>query len=231
MSISLSNAHARATVLSAVWSPQDTQLVAVLMAATDKTVLTALKAELEKNNKNSYVALAGDVKAELTGAKRGYVHLSASLDKANAHGHVAALLHWRAHDPRAVLPPTATKKTQDGENVSPAMESFFYVVAACGESLPMLFLERLQLALAWPLRAEWAEALLTLGREAGLVESLPVGVSGEMKPTLNSALGKDWQADDTTHRLAFKAALRVVKCDVQWGEVLSNALASHAITF
>ena len=55
MSLSLSNAHARATVLSAVWSPADQQLVAVLMAATDKTVLKALKAELEKHNKHSQV--------------------------------------------------------------------------------------------------------------------------------------------------------------------------------
>src|SRR4029079_15913083 len=99
MSISLSNGHARATVLTAVWSPADRQLVAVLMAATDKTVLKALKAELEKNNKNSSVALTGDVKADLTGARRGYIQISTSLEQVNAQGHVMALLHWRAHDP------------------------------------------------------------------------------------------------------------------------------------
>ena len=64
MSLAISNAHARATVLSAVWSPADQQLVAVLMAATDKAALVALKAELEKNNKNSYIALSGGARAE-----------------------------------------------------------------------------------------------------------------------------------------------------------------------
>ena len=113
MSIAISNGHARATVLSAVWSPVDQQLVAVLMAATDKTVLTALKAELEKNNRNSCVSLTGDVKAELAGARRGYIQLTASLEKANAQGHVMALLHWRAHDPRTVVAskPTGAQHT------------------------------------------------------------------------------------------------------------------------
>jgi hypothetical protein len=130
MSIAISNGHARATVLSAVWSPTDQQLVAVLMAATDKTVLKALKAELEKNNKNSGVVLSGNSKAELSGARRGYIQLSASLEKFNAQGHVMALLHWRDHDPRAV---TASKPAGKEKDI-PLMESeYFYAVSRTGD--------------------------------------------------------------------------------------------------
>lgn len=238
MSISLSNGHARATVLSAVWSPTDEQLVAVLMAATDKTVLTALKAELEKNNKTSYVALAGEAKAELAGARRGHVHLSASLDKVNAQGHITALLHWRANDPRTISQKAISKKNED--DPSP-VDDYFYVVARHGEMLPDLFLERLQLTLAWPLKPEWSETLLHLGRDGGLVENLPAAQSGDLRPTLDRAMHDAWAGGlgrtDTqptspyVKGLAFMAALRVVKCDERWGAIISEALASHAISF
>jgi hypothetical protein len=218
MSLTLSNGHARATVLSAVWSPPDQQLVAVLMAATDKTVLKALKAELEKNNRNSFVALAGDAQAELAGAKRGYVQLSASLEKVNAQGHVMALLHWRAHDPRAVLP-----ASKAGEN-STVENDFFYVVARRGHDLPALFAERLQLALAWALEPSWAEPLLELGREAGLVDCLPVGAASELRPLLMSA--SDAPRKDG---LAFQSALRVTRDEDRWGAVISTALATGTI--
>ncbi len=215
MSLSLSNAHARATVLSAVWSPMDHQLVAVLMAATDKAALTALKAELEKNNRNSSVALAGDAKAELAGARRGYVHLSVSLDKANAQGHVAALLHWRAHDPRTIIPKAAREvalcKAEGNDGVTAG--EYFYVVARPGDDLTALFAERLQLALPWPLQSAWARSLLDLGREAELVDYLPVAGCRE----LPAGQG-------------FKAALRVLNSEEAWGEVLSQALNSQRIT-
>ncbi len=212
MALSLSNAHARATVLSAVWSPMDHQLVAVLMAATDKAALVALKAELEKNNRNSYVALAGEARAELTGARRGYVHLSVSLDKANAQGHLAALLHWKAHDPRAILSKPQQGKADDGD--APAANEYFFVVARQGDDLPRLFLERLQLALPWPLESAWAKPLLDLGRDAELVENLPVATSRDL------AAGH-----------GFKAALRVLKADEAWGNVITAALNSRTITF
>jgi hypothetical protein len=216
MTISLSNAHARASVLSAVWSPQDSQLVAVVLAATDKAVLTALKAELEKNNKNALVALAGDVKAELAGAKRGHVHVSATLEKVNAQGHVTALLHWRAHDPRIA----GNVKAAKADSEFPPAENYFYVVARHGDCLPTLFLERLQLALAWPLKPEWAELLLTMGQDAELVEYLPIGLPQELEPICPQA-----------HGFTFQAALRVVKCDDRWGTVISQALETHAVTF
>jgi hypothetical protein len=226
MSISLSNGHARATVLSAVWSPADQQLVAVLMAATDKTVLTALKAELEKNNRNSGVSLTGDVKAELAGARRGYIQLSTSLERANAQGHVMALLHWRAHDPRTVV---ASKPIgRDPEN-STVENDYFYVVSRQGECLPTLFLERLQLGLDWALRPEWAEPLLELGREAELVECLPVGVAIEQKGPLVSRQEPGRPNVLPAPARGFQAALRVIRDQEKWGDVIGSALAAGTI--
>lgn len=207
MSIALSNGHARATVLGAVWSPQDQQLVAVLLAAPDKLALTALKAELEKHNKNSFVSLSGDAKAELAGAKRGYVHISASLEKAHAQGHVLAMLHWKAHDPRLIQPAKAS------DSKEPAQAECFYVVARHGDCLAALFLERLQLALAWPLQPAWAEPLLRLGQEEELVEFLPVG-----RP-----------ADLAGSSQAFQSAIRVVKSEDRWGAVIAQALQDNVI--
>lgn len=227
MSISLSNGHARATVLSAVWSPVDQQLVAVLMAATDKTVLTALKAELEKHNKNSCVTLAGDAQAELSGAQRGYVHVAASLEKANAQGHVMALLHWRAHDPRAVM--SMSKPAGRDEDFSKLENDYYYVVSRPGECLPGLFIERLQLALAWALRPEWSERLLELGREAQLVDCLPVGAAIEQKGPLASRTVADRSNVLPAPARGFQAALRVIRDEDRWGDVISSALAAGTI--
>jgi hypothetical protein len=226
VSIAISNGHARATVLSAIWSPADQQLVAVLMAATDKTVLTALKAELEKNNRNSCVSLTGDVKAELAGARRGYIQLSTSLEKANAQGHVMALLHWRAHDPRTVV---ASKPTaHDAEN-STVESDYFYVVSRQGDCLPTLFVERLQLGLSWALKPEWAETLLQLGREAELVDCLPVGVAMEQKGPLASRQVADRPSVLPMAAGGFQAALRVTKDEDRWGDLIGSALAVGSI--
>jgi hypothetical protein len=228
MSISLSNGHARATVLSAVWSPVDQQLVAVLMAATDKTVLKALKAELEKNNKNSCVALTGDAKAELTGAKRGYIQLSASLEKVNAQGHVMALLHWRAHDPRAIAAP---RKPAGKDDELPALETdYFYVVSRRGECLSSLFMERLQLALAWALRPEWADPLLELGRQVELVECLPACPVIESEGPKVSRSGETGLVVDHLCYRGFLGALRVIRDEARWGELIGSALAAGSIS-
>ncbi len=227
MSLSLSNTHARATVLSAVWSPLDQQLVAVLMAATDKTILKALKAELEKNNKNSLVNLAGEAKAELAGAKRGYVHASASLDKVNAQGHVMALLHWRAHDPRAVT--ASGKPVERDAEIPPVENDYFYVVARQGQCLPTLFLERLQLALAWALRPEWADRLLELGREAELVDSLPLMAASELRTALPGARKEIHENAVPDSVTGFMAALRVIQDEERWGAVIGSALKAGTI--
>lgn len=190
MAIKLYNDHARAVVLGAVWSPPDSQLVAVQMAASSAELIKALKAELEKNNRNAHVWLEGEgVKECLSGARRGYVSLNASLEKVNAQGHTTVLLHWRAGDPRAI-----------GKGDEP-----FYVVATADEPLCAKFVQRLQLASALPLKPEWAEPLITLGREAGLVESLPVAGQG------------------------FQSALRVVKDDARWGDLIGEALQTGVI--
>jgi hypothetical protein len=195
-------------------------------------VLKALKAELEKNNKNACVSLTGDAKAELAGARRGYIQLSASLEKANAQGHVMALLHWRAHDPRTVLTSnrqaSRDAETPSGE-ISKVERDYFYVVARQGECLPALFIERLQLALAWALRPQWAEPLLELGREAELVDCLPVGSAIEQKGPLVSRQEPGRPNVLPEPARGFQAALRVTKDQNCWGDVIGSALAAGII--
>ena len=206
MSLSLSNGHARATVLSAVWSEPDAQLVAAQLAAGDQQSLLALKAELEKNNKNSQVTLRGDAKADLAGARKGYLRLAATLDRANAHGHTLVLRHWRAGDPRLIPQP------KEGH-------VFFYVVVSHGEDLLLRFVERLQLAIPWPLRTEWREPLLAAGLEASLVQHLCLAQAMELDPQHGPA-----------HGVAFTAGLRVVADAPAWGQVITDGLQNGMLT-
>jgi hypothetical protein len=196
------------------------------MAATDKTVLKALKAELEKNNRNSCVTLTGDIQAELAGARRGYIQLSASLERANALGHIMALLHWRAHDPRTVV---STKPSARDADSASAENDYFYVVGRQGECLPTLLVERLQLGLDWALRPEWAETLLQLGREAELVDCLPVGSAIESQGPYKRLQEPGVSSVLPTPSGGFQAALRVIKDQDRWGAVIGSALATGTL--
>lgn len=206
MSLTLSNGHTRATVLSAVWSEPDVQLVAAQLAAGDQQSLLALKAELEKNSKNSQVTLRGDAKADLAGARRGYLRLATALERVNAHGHTLVLRHWRAGDPRLIPQP------KEGP-------AFFYVVVAQGEDLLMAFVERLQLAIPWPLKVEWRETLLAAGLEASLVQHLCLAQAMEPGPGTGAARG-----------VAFTAGVRVLADAPAWGEVISSGLQNGTLT-
>ncbi len=221
MPLYLSNSHMRATVASVVWSETDTQLVAALVGAVDKVALNALKAEMEKNT-SSALRLSGDVQADLTGARRGGPTLSASLERANAHGAALLLQHWRAGDPRQLEQPGKARKDKK------EADDYFYVVALCGEDLAAKFLERLQIALPWPLRRAWAQPLLDLGCEHRLVQPLSVAHAAEAQPILEQFLGPKWQSGQLSpgaRGLAFQSGVRVLATD-RWGDLLTAALKS-----
>lgn len=224
MAIYLANPHMRATVASVVWSETDAQLVAALIGAVDKVALTALKAELEKNNASS-LHLGGEIEVDLVGARRGYLTLGSSLERENAHGVALLLQHWRAGDPRRLAKP--------GSATASGADDYFYVVALHGENLPAKFLDRLQLALPWPLKPAWAETLLTLGRENGLVEPLSVANAAAARPVIDEQLGPDWESGGMVQGargLIFRAGLRVRQSE-QWGDLLSDALKAGTLSF
>ena len=186
--LSIANESALVFASSAVWSPEDGQLVAALVASPTKELLTAIRATLANNNSKGWVTVkGGEHNAFLRGAKRGFVHVSTPLAKANAAGVACALLH----------PLTGNPQEEAAEH--------FYVVVTLSERLSRKFGERLALSISWPTQGEWSEYLLTAGQEAGLVQLLP-------------AAGLD-----------FTAAVRVVKDDTAWQEIITTGLKAGAI--
>ncbi|MBI4673125.1 MAG: hypothetical protein HY741_15840 [Chloroflexi bacterium] len=224
MAIVIRNEHAYVVALSAVWSPADNQLVAFTYQASDKQSLEAIKAQLEKNSKNAMIELRGaeDETVILRVAARGYIKSAVSLERYNATGYAGAMLHWRGGDPRRI----------DGKDKE---DNFFYVVAACGDDLTARFAERLQLAISWAIKDEWAAALMQAGVEAGeenkLVSRLPVAHSPELTPALERVGWSEEEGDKEmdARGLIFKSALRVVKDDEAWSKVISHLLKKKRI--
>ena len=223
MALVIRNEHAYVVALSAVWSPDDAQLVAFIYQASDKQSLEAIKAQLEKNNKKALIELRGaeDEAVILRVAGRGYIKSAVSLERYNAMGYAGAMLHWRGGDPRRI---------DDGKE-----GNFFYVVAACGEDLTARFAERLQLAIPWAIKDEWAAALMKAGMEEGeehkLVSRLPVAHSPELAPALERVGWSEEKGDKEmdARGLIFKSALRVVKDDEAWSKVISDLLKKKRI--
>jgi len=213
MALVIRNEHAYVVALSAIWSPDDAQLVAFTYHASDKQSLEAIKAQLEKNNKKALIELRGaeDEAVILRVAGRGYIRSAVSLERYNALGYAGAMLHWRGGDPRRI----------DGTDKE---GNFFYVVAACGEDLTARFAERLQLAISWAIKDEWAAALMEAGEESKLVARLPVAHSPELAPALERVGWSEEEGDKEmdARGLIFKSALRVVKDDEAWSKVIRS---------
>ena len=203
----LRNQHVSLSCLAAMWSQYDRQLVAAMIAATDKISVNAILAELEKNGGKSQVWLNSStnssseyVREELTGAAKGFVKVQTDMSSAAAHGYVVTMLHWRAHDPRA-LP--KSDKPED---------SYFYIVATDGEDMLARFEQRLNLAIPWPIGAEWATPLLAAGLDRRLVRRL-----------------KTVRAKEYTGA-GFAEGFRIELNTEAWGDVLSDLLRSGMIS-
>jgi hypothetical protein len=157
--IFLANDSAQVYATSAVWSPDDNQLVACQIAVTAQELLKAIKATLAKNSGNNALSLRGagiDETTMVQGARRGFLSVSASLQKVHAEGNVTVLLHPLAGNPQE------------------SAEDYFYLVVTRGQDPVRLFYERLELAIPWPLQPDWAGMLIDAGQYNGLVVSLPM---------------------------------------------------------
>ena len=154
--IRIANESAMLFASSAIWSPDDQQLVATQVVTTSQDLLKAIKASLASNNGKNFITVKTPKdSAFLKSARRGFTTVSNNLTQANAEGTVTALIHPLSGDPQ-------TNTTE-----------YFYIVVAPGESLTGKFTERLDLAIPWPIQPEWAEYLLEAGKRLGLVEELP----------------------------------------------------------
>jgi hypothetical protein len=186
--IRIANDSAMLFASSAIWDNEDQQLVATQVVTTSQDLLKAIKATLAKNSGKDYLTIkTPDDSAYLKGARKGFLTVSNNLSQANAEGTVNALLHPLSGDPQA--------QTFD----------HFYLVITPEEDVHKKFVERLDLAIPWPLQPEWAEYLLEAGKKERLVEVL-------------LASGKD-----------FTAGLRILKNESLWGEVITQGLRGGQI--
>jgi hypothetical protein len=92
-----------------------------------------------------------------------------------------------------------------------------------------LFIERLQLALSWALRPEWAEPLLTLGKEAELVDCLPVCPAMTQNSPALSRQVREGAAKPLVLPGGFLSGLRVIQDEDRWGDTIGCALAAGTI--
>jgi hypothetical protein len=154
--INIENESARLHAESALWDEDKYQLVAALFAASDiqlsKAVMAGLMTNSDKVGKTWLREVYGR-RVNLASAKGRYVRVSRSLAESNAAGNALAVLHPKAGNPREFA-------------------GAFYVVAAQGEDLRQKFQQRLDMALELPVKAKWANYLLTAGEDAGLVANL-----------------------------------------------------------
>ena len=187
--IRITNDSAMLFASSAIWDTDEQQLVAAQVVTTSQELLKAIKATLANNGGKNYLTVkTSEDSAYLRSARRGYISVNNSLASANADGTVIALLHPLSGDPQA----------NSAEH--------FYLVVAPGESISQKFIERLDLAIPWPIQPEWAEYLLEAGQMADLVFLLP-------------GSGKD-----------FAAGFRILKNETKWQQVIADGLKDGRIS-
>ena len=181
--IRISNDSAMLFASSAIWDSDNQQLVATQVVTNSQELLKAIKATLATNSNKSYITVkTPDDDAYLKSAKRGFITISNNLMQAHAEGIVTDLLHPLTGDPQT--------------NAA----DYFYLVVAPHDDVRQKFIERLDLAIPWPLQPDWANYLLDAGQQEGLVEVM-------------QQCGND-----------FAAGLRVSKNENVWQQVISTGL-------
>ncbi len=149
----LANDHVSVVCSSAVWDPDRHALVAVTMVSPEQQSLRAITATLCVNSKT--LILSVDNKNQIIkSTRRKYIAVPGNLAAVGAEGYLITLLHPLSGNPQ--------------EEASEA----FYIVTTQGESLPARFVERLNLAIPYPVREAWAEYLLEHGLQENLVREL-----------------------------------------------------------
>ena len=156
----LANEHANVALASLVYDPaEDNLIVAALVAASTAQLMTAIKAQLEKNGNNHLKAhdLAGvEDSIPLIGAGRGYITHKVDMTRINARGQVMALAHKLCADPGA---------TRDAH--------FYLTLSDPNAQLADEFIKRLIAATYITILPGWKDYLLQVGRDKELVAPLP----------------------------------------------------------
>lgn len=151
----LSTTHVMIHATSVCYDPQRRHIVAAQIITTDKGIFKALMATLAKSSGESQLRIWNtDNNLNLLGLKRSYKTISTTLSSRSAEGTVTVLLHPLTGDP--------AQETAD----------YFYVLADNRDQLTQQFVDRLNLAIPWPIADDWGDAIFNAGLQAGLIKSL-----------------------------------------------------------
>lgn len=187
--VAISNESAMIYASSVVTSPSDSLLIAAHVVSSSQELLRAIKASLATNSKKFlHIRPTEGSTIHVQGARKGYTGVSANLANAHAEGYAAVWLHPLCGNP------------QDHT------EDHFFVVSTTALGFHDLFTERLNLAIPWPVKPEWAAWLITQGADAKLIEPLYTD-------------GPD-----------FPACVRVLKDPARWAGIISHGLQTGNIT-
>ena len=191
--ISITNEHAQIFAACVIFDRDDEQLVAAVIpyahGGNHAELLKAIKASLTTNSDRWITVRSEDLGTTmLKGAKQGYIVSSAAMRQASAEGRVEVWLH------------TATGSPQSTDR------DYFYLLAYAESNLEQLFVDRLNLAVPWPIKPEWADLIFNAALQAGLITNLPI--VGQSRYTI---------------------ALRIDKNPDKWAVIINQALTDNHI--
>jgi hypothetical protein len=161
----LQNGETQVYAVNAVWDDKNRQLVACTMASSNKQSIQSILASLSTNSKR-FLTLRGAgtysySSVYLEGARKGFFKMSKNMSVANAEGWVECIEHPATGDPR-LLPDW----------------DYFFVITTPGQDFTKKFVDRLNLAIPWPVLPEWGEYLLENGKSTRLIHDLKMAGPG-----------------------------------------------------
>lgn len=179
----LQNGEVQVDVFSAVWDSYNDQLVACGIAAPHKQQIKSILATLSVNSNRTLTLRTPHPQGGyyrsvyLKNTKKGFFHMSKSMTQTNAEGWVECIEHPANGDPR-LLPDW----------------DWFYVVTTEGQAFTKKFVDRLNLAIAWPVLPQWSEYLLEAGRYTKLVKALDIAGPGYEKGIMVYKDQSSWES-------------------------------------
>lgn len=197
--IRVSNEHVAVYATDAVWDPNEYQLVAAVLVGEssgransmggvterkDQGIGAIMATLADNGSKRSSLSISapGRPSVYLNPTKRGYTKIGADMRKSGARAAVTVAEHPLCKDP------------------SQETKGHFYVLTIPGEDLVEKFARRLDLAVPWAIKPDWAPYLLEEGKKRLLVTELP-------------KLGS-----------SYSAALRVEKNPEGWQALIADGL-------
>jgi len=162
-----------------VWDEKNEQLVAAQLAATDKQSIDSIWATYVTSHKRNISLKTGKYywdSITVDNAQKGGAKFARTMERINARGYALTIEHPACADPR-------TDKWH-----------YFYVLSRKATDMLPLFIERLDMAIAWPVLPEWGEYMYEMGEEQGLISILASKGTGYESGICVTKNTESWQA-------------------------------------